>query len=115
VSQGRKPGLIRDCDDPRGQLGGMIAAAEAGSQFKWTCAGCRRMEAIDLAEWLARCGPRYSMLNQIDVCPRCGGPRFPNWSRGPGTPYLPMKVEWLWVTREVARDPEAWFTIQFME
>ena len=107
--------MIRDNADPKGQLGGMAASAEAGSTYEWFCVGCRRMRPLDLAEWLARCGPRYSMFNQIDVCPECGAPRFLMWSRSRATPYLPMKVEWLWLSREVAKDPEAWFEIRFME
>jgi len=112
---GRTSGLIRDYADPKGQLGGMAASVAAGSTFKWLCVGCRLMKPLDLAEWLDRCGPRYSMLNQIDVCPECGAPRFLMWSRGRSTPYLPMKVEWLMMLREVATDPEAWFEIHFME
>ena len=72
------------------------------------------MEALDLAEWLGRCGPRYSMLNQIDVC-GCGAPRTLMWSRGSATPFLPMKWEWLWIIPEVSRDPEAWWEIWWME
>ena len=111
---GRKSCLIRDNADPRGQLGGMAASAASGSTFQWLCVGCGQMKPLDLAEWLDRCGPRYSMLNQIDVCP-CGAPRSLMWSRGPTTPYLPMKVEWLWMTREISGDPDAWFMIDFME
>ena len=35
--------------------------------------------------------------------------------QGPNTPYLPMKVEWLWMTKEVSSDPGAWYEISFVE
>ena len=106
--------LIENNADPMGQLGGMEAAQGKGSTYRWLCVGCGQMAPLDLPEWIRRCGPRYSMLNQIDVCP-CGAPRFLMWSRSQSTPYLPMKVEWLWLSREVATDPGAWFEIHFME
>gem|GEM_PF-4460915 len=55
------------------------------------------------------------MLNQIDVCSRCGAPCYLIVSRGASTPFLPMKVEWLWIVREINNDPDAWWQIQFME
>lgn len=111
----RTRGIVRDYDDARGHLGSMVKDRTSGSLYSWLCCGCDRMEPADLAEWLARCGPRYSMLNQIDVCRRCGAPSFLMWSRGSGTPFLPMKVEWLWMSREISTDPEAWWEIRWME
>ena len=113
--QGRNGCIITGLGDERGWLGGMSLAADLGSKFRWICVGCPGLEPLDLAEWLGRCGPRYSMLNQIDVCPKCGAPRSLMWSRGANTPYLPMKVEWLWMTKEVSTDPDAWYEIEFVE
>ena len=96
-------------------MGRMTARLACGALYSWLCCGCDRMDAADLGEWLARCGPRYSMLNQIDVCRRCGAQAFLMWSRGPGTPFVPMKVEWLWLSREISLDPEAWWEIRWME
>jgi len=90
--QGRMRCVIHDPDDVRGQLGGIAASAADGGDFRWKGVGCPYLGPLDLAEWLGRCGPRYSMLNQIDVCPKCGAPRSLMWSRGPNTPYLPMKA-----------------------
>ena len=113
--QGRNGCIITGLGDERGWLGSMSLSADMGSKFRWICVGCPGLEPLDLAEWLGRCGPRYSMLNQIDVCPKCGAPRLLIWSRGPNTPYLPMKVEWLWMTKEVSSDPGAWYEIRFVE
>ena len=113
--QGRNGCIITGLGDGRGPLGSMSLAADMGSKFRWICVGCPGLEPLDLAEWLGRCGPRYSMLNQNDVCPKCGAPRLLIWSRGPNTPYLPMKVEWLWMTKEVSSDPGAWYEIRFVE
>ena len=113
--QGRMRCIIHGPDDVRGQLGGIAASAADGGDFRWKCVGCPDLGPLDLAEWLGRCGPRYSMLNQIDVCPKCGAPRSLMWRRGPSTPYLPMKVEWLWMTKEVSSDSEAWYEIEFVE
>ena len=115
MMHGRGRGLVHGYGDRNGHLGNMVEAEAKGSRFKWLCVGCDRMTTADLAEWLARCGPRYSMLNQIDICPRCGAPSFLMWSRGASTPFLPMKVEWLWMSREISTDPEAWWEIRWME
>jgi len=115
VSQGRKPGIVSSIDDIRGMLGFMAQSVTEGARYRWNCVGCRARPPLDLAEWLGRCGPRYSMLNQIDVCSRCGAPCYLIVSRGASTPFLPMKVEWLWIVREINNDPDAWWQIQFME
>lgn len=112
---GRGHGLVSGYRDFRGHVGYMIKARDDGSRFSWLCAGCRRMTPADLQEWLIRCGPRWSMLNAIEICPQCGAPSFLMWSRGSATPFLPVKVEWLWFSREISQDTDAWWEIRWME
>ncbi|MFN3930825.1 MAG: hypothetical protein ACK4JY_03665 [Brevundimonas sp.] len=93
-------------------IGGMVVAQQRGATFKWMCQGCARAEPLDLADYHRTAGPNYSLWNEISVCP-CGAPRTLYGSSGSGTPFMPLKDEWLWLLAEVGygRDPDAWFEI----
>ena len=92
----------------------MIAAAERGASFKWGCHGCGRNEPLDLALYCARVGPNYPPWNEIGVC-QCGAPRTLYGQPGGGTPFTPLKDEWLWLSKEIGygTDPDAWFEIHW--
>jgi hypothetical protein len=98
-------------------VGGCVEAAKRGAVFKWRCHHDCRFVPVDLNEILARCGPTYSLHNEIGVCQKCGAPMTIMKSPSNGTPMTPMKDEWLWLCHEIGygRDPEAWFEIEFME
>jgi hypothetical protein len=96
---------------------GMIKARGSGAIFAWRChGGCPRMQAVDLDEYLSRCGATYSLHNEVSVCGTCGSPTTVMKSPQRGTPLTPMKDEDLWIVREVRLgDPEEWFEIDWMD
>lgn len=98
-------------------VAGMVTARRSGAIFAWRChGGCSRMEAVDLDEHLRRCGPNYSLHNEVSICKACGAPTTVMKSPHRGTPLTPMKDEDLWVLREVRLgDPDEWFEIDWMD
>ena len=93
-------------------VGGMLKHKARG---RWLCRGCQAWTPFLVDEYLERVGPNYSLWNEISVCD-CGAPRSLHVSPAESTPYRPNIDPYLWITPEIGygRDPEAWFTIQWM-